>query len=304
VQETNKCKEHGSYSCGSCKERPRKTGAGTPIAATMASSKVAPGGKEVARRNPGDRLISPNDELFWPGFTSRPSDGIDWSSRVSGVFLPEAQPRRRPWGARNGRRLQRRRLQGLLLVHGRQVPGQGARQHALAGAGRTHQQEVVATDFGRRLKQHLLRDARHLDAHVDAVQERARDLGSIASPLLWAVARTVADLAGLEVIETPQLTEAITYRRLGRKIAPSRDFPSPPSRLINRAKGRIRISKLTDKAPRRSGNSSASYLASLRHLRYSKAACKSYTIFVHFLPARSKLGKQSPFESVKKDSLN
>ena len=31
------------------------------------------------------------------------------------------------------------------------------------------------------------------------------------------VARTVADLAGLEVIETPQLTEAITYRRLGRK---------------------------------------------------------------------------------------
>jgi magnesium chelatase family protein len=31
------------------------------------------------------------------------------------------------------------------------------------------------------------------------------------------VARTVADLAGLEVIGTPQLTEAITYRRLGRK---------------------------------------------------------------------------------------
>jgi magnesium chelatase family protein len=31
------------------------------------------------------------------------------------------------------------------------------------------------------------------------------------------VARTVADLAGLEVIGTPQLTEAITYRRLGHK---------------------------------------------------------------------------------------
>jgi magnesium chelatase family protein len=31
------------------------------------------------------------------------------------------------------------------------------------------------------------------------------------------VARTVADLAGLDVIGTPQLTEAITYRRLGRK---------------------------------------------------------------------------------------
>ncbi len=31
------------------------------------------------------------------------------------------------------------------------------------------------------------------------------------------VARTIADLAGLEHIETPQLTEAITYRRLGNK---------------------------------------------------------------------------------------
>ncbi len=31
------------------------------------------------------------------------------------------------------------------------------------------------------------------------------------------VARTIADLAGLQVIETPQLTEAITYRRLSHK---------------------------------------------------------------------------------------
>jgi hypothetical protein len=45
-------------------------------------------------------------------------------------------------------RVHGRRLQGLLLIHGRQDPGQGARQHALAGAGRTHQQEVVATARG------------------------------------------------------------------------------------------------------------------------------------------------------------
>jgi magnesium chelatase family protein len=66
---------------------------------------------------------------------------------------------------------------------------------------------------------------RSSDCRLRAGDRRLFGVGAIerlglsprAAHRILRVARTVADLAGLEIIETPQLTEAITYRRLGRK---------------------------------------------------------------------------------------
>ena len=55
------------------------------------------------------------------------------------------------------------------------------------------------------------RDSALLERAVDSLQLSARSLHRILR-----VARTIADLAGSEGIETPHLTEAIGYRRLER----------------------------------------------------------------------------------------
>ena len=55
------------------------------------------------------------------------------------------------------------------------------------------------------------RDSALLERAVDALQLSARSLHRILR-----VARTIADLAGSEAIETPHLTEAIGYRKLER----------------------------------------------------------------------------------------
>ena len=55
------------------------------------------------------------------------------------------------------------------------------------------------------------RDTALLERAVDSLQLSARSLHRILR-----VARTIADLAGSEAIDTPHLTEAIGYRRLER----------------------------------------------------------------------------------------
>ena len=55
------------------------------------------------------------------------------------------------------------------------------------------------------------RDSALLERAVESLQLSARSLHRILR-----VARTIADLAGSEDIDTPHLTEAIGYRRLER----------------------------------------------------------------------------------------
>ena len=55
------------------------------------------------------------------------------------------------------------------------------------------------------------RDTALLERAVDGLQLSARSLHRILR-----VARTIADLAGSDVIDTPHLTEAIGYRKLER----------------------------------------------------------------------------------------
>jgi len=85
-----------------------------------------------------------------------------------------------------------------------------ARQRQLARAGRTNAQ-LQAHDVGRDCA---------LGSRDRALLERAADALSLSARAyhrLLRVARTIADLAGTENIETVHLTEAIQYRRLDRR---------------------------------------------------------------------------------------
>ena len=84
-----------------------------------------------------------------------------------------------------------------------------ARARQLARAERTNARlDQAQTDLFCRL---AARDSALLERAVDSLQLSARSLHRILR-----VARTIADLAGSEAIDTPHLTEAIGYRRLER----------------------------------------------------------------------------------------
>ena len=84
-----------------------------------------------------------------------------------------------------------------------------ARDRQLARCAATNaRMDQAQTDAHCRL---AARDSALLERAVDALQLSARSLHRILR-----VARTIADLAGSEAIETPHLTEAIGYRKLER----------------------------------------------------------------------------------------
>ena len=84
-----------------------------------------------------------------------------------------------------------------------------ARARQQARGGRTNARlDQAGTDAFCRLAP---RDSALLERAVESLQLSARSLHRILR-----VARTIADLAGAETIETPHLTEAIGYRRLER----------------------------------------------------------------------------------------
>lgn len=82
-----------------------------------------------------------------------------------------------------------------------------ARQQARCGQTNAHLDQAQTNAFCRLTP----RDGALLERAVEALQLSARSLHRILR-----VARTIADLAGSEAIETPHLTEAIGYRRLER----------------------------------------------------------------------------------------
>jgi magnesium chelatase family protein len=82
-----------------------------------------------------------------------------------------------------------------------------ARQHARAGTLNARLDQAQTNTFCRLTP----RDSTLLERAVDALQLSARSLHRILR-----VARTIADLAGSDTIETPHLTEAIGYRKLER----------------------------------------------------------------------------------------
>ncbi|WP_240126944.1 YifB family Mg chelatase-like AAA ATPase [Thermomonas alba] len=82
-----------------------------------------------------------------------------------------------------------------------------ARQQARCGQTNAHLDQAQTNAFCRLTP----RDGALLERAVEALQLSARSLHRILR-----VARTIADLAGSDAIETPHLTEAIGYRRLER----------------------------------------------------------------------------------------
>ena len=80
-------------------------------------------------------------------------------------------------------------------------------QQARAGPANAHLSQAQTNAFCRL----STRDSTLLERAVDALQLSARSLHRILR-----VARTIADLAGSEAIQTPHLTEAISYRQLER----------------------------------------------------------------------------------------
>ncbi|MDE2408091.1 MAG: YifB family Mg chelatase-like AAA ATPase [Xanthomonadaceae bacterium] len=82
-----------------------------------------------------------------------------------------------------------------------------ARQQARSAATNARLDQSQTNAFCRL----TARDSALLERAVDALQLSARSLHRILR-----VARTIADLAGSEVIDTPHLTEAIGYRKLER----------------------------------------------------------------------------------------
>ena len=82
-----------------------------------------------------------------------------------------------------------------------------ARQQARGGRPNAHLDQAQTNTFCRLAP----RDTALLERAVDGLQLSARSLHRILR-----VARTIADLAGSDAIETPHLTEAIGYRKLER----------------------------------------------------------------------------------------